>query len=122
MDLRFQTSTSFLYTSRFFLLVDERVGHDAQLLNLSALLLGQVLHGLLGVKARPAGAVAVDLPLVLPGLERTLKRLVVYKDGKKMNEEQRFDLMLRYKRQLYLHICEGEKEKVVLLHPEMNLI
>lgn len=122
MDLRFQTSTSFLYTSRFFLLVDERVGHDAQLLNLSALLLGQVLHGLLGVKARPAGAVAVDLPLVLPGLERTLERLVVYKDGKKMNEEQRFDLMLRYKRQLYLQICEGEKEKVVLLHPEMNLI
>lgn len=70
-------STSFLCTSQFFLLVDERVGHDAQLLNLSALLLGQVLHGLLGVKARPAGAVAVDLPLVLPGLERTLERLVV---------------------------------------------
>lgn len=50
------------------LLVDERVGHDAQLLNLSALLLGQVLHGLLGVKAGPAGAVAVNLPLVLPRL------------------------------------------------------
>lgn len=51
---------------KLFLLADERVGHDAQLLNLSALLLGQVLHGLLGVKAGPAGAVAVNLPLVLP--------------------------------------------------------
>lgn len=48
------------------LLVDEGVGHDAQLLHLSALLLSQVLHGLLGVKAGPAGTVAVNLPLVLP--------------------------------------------------------
>lgn len=48
------------------LLVDEGVGHDAQLLHLSTLLFSQVLHGLLGVKAGPAGAVAVDLPLVLP--------------------------------------------------------
>lgn len=50
------------------LLVDEHVSHDAQLLNLSALLLSQVLHGLLGVKSGPGGAVAVDLPLVLPRL------------------------------------------------------
>lgn len=63
-------------TQRDSLLADERVGHDAELLDLSALLLRQVLHGLLGVKARPAGAVAVDLPLVLPGLERALERLV----------------------------------------------
>lgn len=58
-------------------LVDERVGHQAQLLDLSALLLGQILHGLLGVEAGPAGAVAVDLPLVLPRLQRALERLVV---------------------------------------------
>lgn len=54
---------------------DEAVGHDAQLLDLSTLLLGQVLHGLLGVKAGPAGAVAVNLPLVLPRLQRALKCL-----------------------------------------------
>lgn len=47
-------------------LANERVGHDAQLLDLGALLLRQVLHGLLGVKAGPGGAVAVNLPLVLP--------------------------------------------------------
>lgn len=56
-------------------LVDEGVGHDAELLHLSALLLRQVLHRLLGVEAGPAGAVALDLPLVLPGLERALKSL-----------------------------------------------
>lgn len=56
-------------------LADERVGHRAQLLHLSALLLRQVLHGLLGVEAGPAGAVALDLPLVLPGLERALEGL-----------------------------------------------
>lgn len=66
-----------MFRSQSFLLVDEGVGHDAQLLNLSALLLSQVLHGLLGVKAGPAGAVAVDLPLVLPRLQRALERLVV---------------------------------------------
>ena len=47
------------------LLVDERVGHDAQLLNLSALFLCEVLHGLLGVEAGPLQTV-LDLPLVLP--------------------------------------------------------
>lgn len=47
-------------------LADEGVGHDAQLLDLSALLLRQVLHGLLGIEAGPGGAVAVNLPLVLP--------------------------------------------------------
>jgi len=60
---------------RLFLLADEHVGHDAQLLHLSALLLRQVLHGLLGVEARPAAPVAVDLPLVLPRLQRALERL-----------------------------------------------
>lgn len=47
-------------------LANEGVGHNAQLLDLSALLLRQVLHGLLGVKAGPGGTVAVNLPLVLP--------------------------------------------------------
>lgn len=54
---------------------DEGVGHEAQLLHLSALLLRQVLHGLLGVEAGPAGTVALDLPLVLPRLERALEGL-----------------------------------------------
>lgn len=63
-----------------FLLVDECVGHHAQLLNLSALLLGQVLHGLLGVEAGPGGAVAVDLPLVLPRLQGALERLVAQRE------------------------------------------
>lgn len=67
---------------RCFLLVDECVGHEAQLLNLSALLLSQVLHGLLGVQAGPGGAVAVDLPLVLPWLQRALERLVGEKTAK----------------------------------------
>lgn len=58
-------------------LADEGVGHDAELLDLGALLLRQVLHGLLGVEAGPAGAVALDLPLVLPGLERALEGLRV---------------------------------------------
>lgn len=61
------------------LLVDECVGHDAQLLNLGALLLGQVLHGLLGVEAGPGVAVAVNLPLVLPRFQRALESLVVQK-------------------------------------------
>lgn len=67
-----------LATSCLLLLspADEGVGHDAQLLDLSALLLRQILHGLLGVEAGPGGAVAVNLPLVLPGLERALKGLV----------------------------------------------
>lgn len=60
-----------------FLLGDEGFCHDAQLLHLSALLLGQVFHGLLGVKAGPGGAVAVNLPLVLPRLERALESLGV---------------------------------------------
>ncbi len=68
-----------------FLLVDERVGHDAQLLNLSALLLRQVLHGLLGVKAGPGGTVAVDLPLVLPRLQRALESLVVQEKKNQWN-------------------------------------
>lgn len=58
-----------------FLLGDEGFCHDAQLLHLSALLLGQVFHGLLGVKAGPGGAVAVNLPLVLPRLECALESL-----------------------------------------------
>lgn len=74
---KLKTRLFFTSLSFFFSPVDEGVGHKAQLLNLSALLLSQVLHGLLGVKAGPAGAVAVDLPLVLPGLQRALERLVV---------------------------------------------
>lgn len=58
------------------LLVDECVGHNSQLLNLSALLLSQVLHGLLGVKTGPGGTVAVNLPLVLPWFQCALECLV----------------------------------------------
>lgn len=61
--------------SLLFLLGDEGFCHDAQLLHLSALLLGQVFHRLLGVKAGPGGAVAVNLPLVLPRLECALESL-----------------------------------------------
>ena len=55
------------------LLDDEGVGHVAQLLHQSTLLLGQVLHGLLGVKAGPNRP--VNLPLVLPRLQRALESL-----------------------------------------------
>lgn len=65
-----------VFDSTLLLLADEGVGHDAQLLDLSALLLRQVLHGLLGVEAGPGGAVALKLPLVLPRLQRALKGLV----------------------------------------------
>ena len=57
------------------LLDDEGVGHVAQLLHLSTLLLRQVLHGLLGVKAGPNRPVAVNLPLVLPRLQCALEGL-----------------------------------------------
>ena len=52
---------------------DEAVSHHAQLLHLSPLLLRQVLHGLLRVEA--GSGRAVHLPLVLPRLQRALKRL-----------------------------------------------
>lgn len=80
--LRLQISTT--ENMKSFSLVDERVGHDAQLLHLSALLLRQVLHGLLGVEAGPAGSVAVDLPLVLPRLQRAFERLFEKKPGLKI--------------------------------------
>lgn len=78
-----------------FLLGDERVGHDAQLLHLSALLLSQVLHGLLRVKAGPGVAVAVDLSLVLPRLQRALERLVAQKKWQKFRHKSCTDFTHR---------------------------
>ena len=78
-ETEFSSQSKSLKNFQSFLLVDERVGHDAELLHLSALLLRQVLHGLLRVEPRSAGAVAVDLPLVLPRLQRALERLVTQK-------------------------------------------
>lgn len=55
---------------------DEGLRRLGQLLQLDSLLVGQVLHGLLGAEAGPGGgSVALALLLVLPGLEGALEGL-----------------------------------------------
>lgn len=54
---------------------NEWVSHQAKLLHLCTLLLGQVFHGLLWIETWPSRTAAAILPLILPRLQRALKSL-----------------------------------------------